>query len=342
MSRSYARIMTAIWRNREFRALDAAMQRVYLLLVTQPDISAAGTLPLTVRRWADMAADTTPQDITAALTVLAAKNFVVFDRDTEELLVRSFVKWDAGYTNSKRIPVIKRAGAEIASEALRRVLAAEFGRLGLPTAFLLDSPSDALSDGDDDPDGAVLPEPDPETLFPQVDSLSDRASGGVSPSEGVVATEVSTGEPAIRNPHTPSLRSGSAPTRAPSKKRGTRIPDDFSVTAEMTVWARENAPDVAPSETGLFIDYWKQATRNAEKRDWKTAWQVWMRKEQKRINERRPLHPVATPGRVETGSTRMNKALSALVDDDPFLAQYAQQPTPGTEGLLVIEGGRSA
>lgn len=340
MSRSYARIMTAIWRNREFRALDAAVQRVYLLLVTQPDISAAGTLPLTVRRWADMAADTTPQDITAALTVLAAKNFVVFDRDTEELLVRSFVKWDAGYTNSKRIPVIKRAGAEIASGTLRRVLASEFARLGLPTGSLLDSPSDALSDGDDDPDGTELPQPEPETVFPQVDSLSDRAPRAVSPSDGVVDTEVSTGEPATHNPQTPSLRSGNAPKRAPAKK-GTRIPDDFSVTAEMTVWARENAPDVAASETGLFVDYWKQATRNAVKRDWKTAWQVWMRKEQKRINERHVTRgAAAAAGRLISGSTRMDKALSALVDDDPFLTQFVRQPPP--EGLLVIEGGRSA
>jgi hypothetical protein len=37
----------------------------------------------------------------------------------------------------------------------------------------------------------------------------------------------------------------------------------------------------------------------------------------------------------------MDKVLSALDPDDPFLAQYTQQPPPG-EHLLVIEGGRSA
>jgi hypothetical protein len=44
MARDYANIVTAIWRDRDFRALTAADQRMYLLLVTQPDISAAGTL----------------------------------------------------------------------------------------------------------------------------------------------------------------------------------------------------------------------------------------------------------------------------------------------------------
>lgn len=137
----------------------------------------------------------------------------------------------------------------------------------------------------------------------------------------------------------PSLRSGEARKRAAPAKKASRIPDDFAVTAEMIQWARENTPNVGRAETELFIDYWKQATRNAEKRDWKSAWQVWMRKEQKRINER-PGTPAA--GRPTSGSTRMDKALSALVDDDPFRDQYAQQPPNTLDGLMIIEGGRSA
>lgn len=214
MARSYAKIMTAIWRNREFRNLEAGPQRVYLLLVTQPDITAAGTLPLTVRRWAEAASDTSVQDITTALTTLAGKRFIAFDRETEELLVRSFVKWDGGYTNSKRRPVIFRAAEEIASSALRQVLATEFARLELPGAFLLDTASDrasdALSDGDDDPGGMALPPPDQEALFPQVDSLSDTASDAVSASDGVVVTEVSTGEPTSHKPQAVPPTAGDA------------------------------------------------------------------------------------------------------------------------------------
>lgn len=134
MARSFARIVTAIWRNKEFRALPEAAQRTYLLLVTQPNISAAGTLPLTARRWAEAASDTTVADINRTLAQLVSGRFIGVDYTTEEVLVRSFVRWDGGYGNSKRRPVIIAAAGELVSPELRRMLGAEFGRLGLPFA----------------------------------------------------------------------------------------------------------------------------------------------------------------------------------------------------------------
>lgn len=139
----------------------------------------------------------------------------------------------------------------------------------------------------------------------------------------------------------PSLRSGGARKRTAPAKRATRIPEDFAADAEMVEWARANTPNVGRAETDLFVDYWKQATKNAEKRDWRSAWQVWMRKEQKRIDEQ-GTRRVGAPA---TGSRRTDKALSALAPDDPFLAQYAaaaQHAKTGQTDLLVIEGGRSA
>ena len=167
MARSYARIITAIWRNKEFRRLPSAAQRVYLLLVTQQDISAAGTLPLTVRRWADLAEDTSVQDITAALEVLETGRFIAMDRVPEELLVRSFVKWDGGYGNRKRFPVIRAAGLAVDSSGLRRVLAMECERLGVTIEGLM-PPEDAQE--------PTLPATHSNPEKPQVDRLSDSAS----------------------------------------------------------------------------------------------------------------------------------------------------------------------
>lgn len=164
MARSFARIITAIWRNSEFRALPGGAQRVYLLLVTQPNISAAGTLPLTVRRWAEMAADTNVADINRQLAVLVTGRFLGVDQATEEVLVRSFVRWDGGYGNRKRRPVIEAAALELVSPALRRMLGAEFERLGLPFA------ADAIEDVTESP--AV----DHPAALSQVDRLSDSAS----------------------------------------------------------------------------------------------------------------------------------------------------------------------
>lgn len=148
MARDYANIITAIWRDARFRALCGSAQRTYLLLVTQPDISAAGTLPLTVRRWAQCAADTTPASIEADLKVLEATDFVFMDEETEELLIRTFAKHDKGYTNPKRKPVIVSAAKALESLKLRTVLWGELARLGLSDKLpaLPETSTDSLSD----------------------------------------------------------------------------------------------------------------------------------------------------------------------------------------------------
>jgi hypothetical protein len=202
MAREYARIMTAIWRNREFRALDEASQRLYLMLVTQPDISAAGVLALRLRRWSEMAVDSKPGAISSTLEQLERGRFILVDFDTEEVLVRSFIRWDGGSNNPKRRPVIVRAADEVDSTRLRRALAAEFERVGLPPLVadaLSDSPSDRASHtewvGYEEPSapGAA------ETASPQVNRLSDSPSDAVSPSDGVVVTQLSTTDTTTHN-----------------------------------------------------------------------------------------------------------------------------------------------
>lgn len=209
MARSYARIMTAIWRDKDFRALASGPQRIYLLLVTQPDISAAGVLALRPRRWADMAFDTTMGDVRSCLRALEESRFVVVDWETEEVLVRSFVRWDGGYNNEKRQKMIDRAADEVSSGSLRKVLAEEFDRLGLPSGRLRDGGNPPP----DDPSGQSIS----ESLFDQVDSPSDGPShatpNGTSNRHGVVVTELTTGEPTTRIPQpVPPTAGAEAPT----------------------------------------------------------------------------------------------------------------------------------
>lgn len=63
-----------------------------------------------------------------------------------------------------------------------------------------------------------------------------------------------------------------------SRKRGTRIPDDFTVTPEMVEWARERVPHVdGRTETEKFINYWQaKSGTGAVKRDWIATWRNWM------------------------------------------------------------------
>lgn len=82
---------------------------------------------------------------------------------------------------------------------------------------------------------------------------------------------------------------GEKPPAPPSTdKRGTRIPDNFSLTPEMKDWAAKETPDVN-IEAALpeFIDYWRGVPgQKGVKLDWVSTWRNAMRKQQKWADER--------------------------------------------------------
>lgn len=245
MARDYARIMTAIWNNDAFVALSEPEQRAYLLLITQPDISAAGVLRLWVPRWAEMSATSSVEELTQALKGLETQRFIVLDLTAGELLIRSFIKWDAGYNNTKRKPVIRRAREEVRSSRIREYLDVDFVRFGLDDpppgggqAKPTDGPSTStrrhVDRASDSPSGPDLPDP-AETASVHVDGLSDRTST----SDGVVVTSVSTGEPHSLNPQTADADASDA---------------DEPHRAELTVIHGGTEPPNAQSIVGRWID----------------------------------------------------------------------------------------
>lgn len=62
------------------------------------------------------------------------------------------------------------------------------------------------------------------------------------------------------------------------RKRGQRIPDDFTVTEEMRAWGRAHCPSIdGQLETTKFINYWSAKTgKDATKLDWTATWRNWM------------------------------------------------------------------
>lgn len=221
MAREYARIMTAIWDNAAFIALSEPAQRVYLLLITQPDISAAGVLRMWVPRWAEMSATSNPDDLTQHLKELEASRFIVLDLTAGELLIRSFIKWDAGYNNLKRKPVIKRAREEVRSSRIKEYLNADFVRFGLdsppPGGGGISVPADGASmSTDDNVDKAsdslsVADTPEGRNAEDSALSHVDGLSGRTSTCSGVVVAY-----PHSATPHsaTPSDADASAAARS--------------------------------------------------------------------------------------------------------------------------------
>jgi hypothetical protein len=76
---------------------------------------------------------------------------------------------------------------------------------------------------------------------------------------------------------TPSKEEKKTSSSSP-RKRGTRIPDDFTATPDMVAWARDRVPHVdGRTETEKFINYWKaKSGAGATKVDWPATWRNWM------------------------------------------------------------------
>ena len=179
MTRDYGSVQSRIWRDPDFRRLNAPEQWAYLMLCTQPDISSCGVLTVAPARWARYAADLDTPVILAALDRLQAheQHYVVLDRDTDELLVRSFIKHDKGYKNAKRLPAIKAAASSVESPLLRAYLNVEMGLVGMDLQLgnaLSDSPSDALSGSGNSFSGL------PKVLVTVTDTVTDTALGSIT------------------------------------------------------------------------------------------------------------------------------------------------------------------
>jgi hypothetical protein len=121
MARNYGKLFVSIWdADGEFRQRTADAQRLYMLFVSHPKLSAAGTLPLQPRQWARFAADTTEKQIARALAELVDHRYVLVDEATEELLVRTFVVHDGGTRTPNIVKAIERAIDHIESKPLRQ------------------------------------------------------------------------------------------------------------------------------------------------------------------------------------------------------------------------------
>ena len=129
MARSEARIAVSIWSDDDFTALTPLAQRMFMFLLSQPDLAHDGVLALRERRWSKTAAGLTPAQVSEHLAELVAARFIVIDEDTEELLIRSFIRRDKVY----RQPNVLRAAADhletVTSPIIRAAVAEELRRV---------------------------------------------------------------------------------------------------------------------------------------------------------------------------------------------------------------------
>jgi hypothetical protein len=109
---------------------------MYLFLISQPDLSRAGVITIALRRWASCVNGYDNQRVLQVLGELASHRFVVVDMGCEELLVRSFIRWDEGWKSPNIMISIKQSAVQVMSETLRAVIRDEVAKIDtsrLPT-----------------------------------------------------------------------------------------------------------------------------------------------------------------------------------------------------------------
>ena len=125
----YGKLLSRIWSDPEFTAMGARSQQVYCLLISYPTRNVAGVLPLTLKRWTNSTADATIDNLTEALIDLAARNFIVIDWDTEEVLIRTYIRNDEVYRQPNLMKSARKFALQIESATLRWALHDELMRL---------------------------------------------------------------------------------------------------------------------------------------------------------------------------------------------------------------------
>lgn len=129
MARDHGRIRHRIWSDPDFLALRESEQRLFMLALSQSGLSYSGVVPFTLRRWRGLASDSTIPKLRKAVAALESARFVVLDEDSEELLIRSFVRHDGILDSPNICRAMVRDADAVCSPLLRAVFLCELIRL---------------------------------------------------------------------------------------------------------------------------------------------------------------------------------------------------------------------
>jgi hypothetical protein len=154
MANAQALINEGLWRkDKEFQRLPRLAQCTFLQVLSTKDLDTAGVLTLHLELLAKGCNELTTDQLREDFAVLEASRFLFVDYDTDEILIRSYVRRVSVLSPNAWKSVPKNARL-IASEKLCRELAAELRRLRRKDA-------DDLADEIDPVGTPSEPPPDP-------------------------------------------------------------------------------------------------------------------------------------------------------------------------------------
>lgn len=132
MPRSESRIKCSRWDHDEWLALPIDAQWLYDTICSQVTTNHAGVGTIPRRMWSNLTADEDAADrIGAALKVLIDRRFVAIDDDTDEVLVRSYIRHDVLSGPPGMFVAAMGCARATRSRHLREVLHTELSRFDL-------------------------------------------------------------------------------------------------------------------------------------------------------------------------------------------------------------------
>lgn len=187
MANAVGLIRESIWRDRDFRALPRTAQAAYIQVLSQKDLDCAGVLTLHIDFLTKGCDEMSAENLWHDLKILEQARFIVVDENTDELLIRSYVRLiSAPCRNAWK--GAQKAAKMIVSPKIRSALAIELRRIGRADATDLATIIDAGYTPSEPPSNPLPTPSEPPTPFePPSNPLSpDQSSSSVTYVDGWV------------------------------------------------------------------------------------------------------------------------------------------------------------
>ena len=267
MARTEARIKSSIWSDDDFNSLSSNAKLLYFVIISQPTVNFCGVISQTPKRFSSDSG-LSVQKVNATLKELSEGRFIFID-DTEEILIRSFIKHDGVLAQPNIIRAMAKDWVSIRSKAIKAQIL-DFLGCDFLNWLVANHPKTFKAIGEGLPEGFVegfrkhfeegLPEGFPRA-FPLPHSPMPLAP---SPSS-----------PIPHSTHSPAT----LPTEASDadQEKAERVPTaislDFELTAEMEQVALDVGLDNFRFHWSEFVPWY--AGKGTKAVDWVAMWKSW-------------------------------------------------------------------
>lgn len=288
MAREYGKVPLNVWGNEEWLDLSGPEKLLYVVLLCHQTLTYAGVADWRPKRLARLVDATwTAADVEAVGDSLQRRHMIVIDREVEEVLIRTFIKWD-GVLKQPRLAVsMVSAFAGITSRRLKQVVAFEVQKLRSEQPELScwgDQRMQVVLDHTGLDVKVASPEIGPSLPVVSATFGANDDRSLVSPTSTATTTTTSSKE---------DIPSANAESPQEKTSRGTRITEDWRPLEADFAAMQEQCPGYDLEREHLnFIGYWlAKPGKEGLKINWSQTWRNWMRRNYDRLphNERQEL-----------------------------------------------------